>query len=175
MLIPCRSPPPQRLPDFSHNPASAWTAPCTLLENACQLRYCKRKALEVPFSGRRKAIMTHLLLRPSCGAPRAALALAIAWPALPAAALGEDIVLAPHRAVYEMSLANTRGGSGVTAVSGRMVYELTGSACEGYTQNMRFVTQMVNQGGIDHDHRPALLQLGGRHRQALPLQLQPVS
>jgi hypothetical protein len=28
-----------------------------------------------------------------------------------------------------------------------MVYELTGSACEGYTQNMRFVTQMVNQGG----------------------------
>ena len=28
-----------------------------------------------------------------------------------------------------------------------MVYELTGSACEGYTQNMRFVTQMVNQSG----------------------------
>ena len=35
----------------------------------------------------------------------------------------------------------------MTAVSGRMVYELTGSACEGYTQNMRFVTQMTNQGG----------------------------
>jgi hypothetical protein len=91
--------------------------------------------------------MTHLLLRSSCGTPMAALALAIAWPALPAAALGEDIVMAPHRAVYEMSLAGTRGGSGVTAVSGRMVYELTGSACEGYTQNMRFVTQMVNDGG----------------------------
>ena len=29
----------------------------------------------------------------------------------------------------------------VTAVTGRMVYELTGSACEGYTQNMRFVTR----------------------------------
>jgi hypothetical protein len=28
-----------------------------------------------------------------------------------------------------------------------MVYELTGSACEGYTQNMRFVTQMTNQKG----------------------------
>jgi hypothetical protein len=55
--------------------------------------------------------------------------------------------MAPHRAVYEMSLATARGGTGVTAVSGRMVYELTGSACEGYTQNMRFVTQMVNQGG----------------------------
>ena len=55
--------------------------------------------------------------------------------------------MAPHRAIYEMSLATSRGGSGVTAVSGRMVYELTGSACEGYTQNMRFVTQMTNQGG----------------------------
>jgi hypothetical protein len=28
-----------------------------------------------------------------------------------------------------------------------MVYELTGSTCEGYTQNMRFVTLMVNQNG----------------------------
>jgi hypothetical protein len=67
--------------------------------------------------------------------------------ALPAGAAGEDVPLAPHRAVYEMSLATARGGTGVTAVSGRMVYELTGSACEGYTQNMRFVTQMVNQAG----------------------------
>jgi envelope integrity protein B len=65
----------------------------------------------------------------------------------PTMAAGQGISLAPHRAVYEMTLATTRGGSGVTAVSGRMVYELTGSACEGYTQNMRFVTQMVNQGG----------------------------
>src|SRR5436190_1682879 len=62
-------------------------------------------------------------------------------------AAGGDIFMAPHRAVYEMSLATARGGTGVTAVTGRMVYELTGSACEGYTQNMRFVTQMVNQGG----------------------------
>jgi hypothetical protein len=59
----------------------------------------------------------------------------------------QHVVLAPHRAVYEMTLAEARGGAGVTAVSGRMVYELTGSACEGYTQNMRFVTQMTNQKG----------------------------
>lgn len=65
----------------------------------------------------------------------------------PVQAAGEAIVMAPHRAVYEMTLANTRGGSSVTQVSGRMVYELTGSVCEGYTQNMRFVTQMVNQSG----------------------------
>jgi hypothetical protein len=77
----------------------------------------------------------------------AALALLMAWPAGPAMAGNEGVVMAPHRAVYEMSLANARGGTGVTAVTGRMVYELTGSVCEGYTQNMRFVTQMVNQGG----------------------------
>jgi hypothetical protein len=76
-----------------------------------------------------------------------ALAMAVAWPSPHASAAGEGIVLAPHRAIYEMTMASARGGTGVTAVSGRMVYELTGSACEGYTQNMRFVTQMVNQSG----------------------------
>jgi hypothetical protein len=59
----------------------------------------------------------------------------------------DGLVLAPHRAIYEMALATTRGGTGVSAVVGRMAYELTGSACEGYTQNMRFVTRMTNQSG----------------------------
>jgi EipB-like len=91
--------------------------------------------------------MTHRLLRHCIGAATGALALLATWQTAPARAAGEDIFMAPHRAIYEMSLATARGGTGVTAVSGRMVYELTGSACEGYTQNMRFVTQMVNQGG----------------------------
>jgi hypothetical protein len=30
-----------------------------------------------------------------------------------------------------------------------MVYELTGSPCEGYTQKMRFVTVMTNQEGTE--------------------------
>ena len=60
----------------------------------------------------------------------------------------DGIVLAPHRAIYEMTLADharrlRRDGGR----AGRMVYDLTGSACEGYTQNMRFVTQMTNQSG----------------------------
>lgn len=63
------------------------------------------------------------------------------------AAAADAKVLAPHRAVYEISLDAARGGSGVTDMSGRMVYELTGSECEGYTQTMRFVTRMVNQEG----------------------------
>lgn len=56
-------------------------------------------------------------------------------------------VLAPHRAVYEITLDRSRGGSGVSDMSGRMVYELKGSECEGYTQTMRFVTRMTNQEG----------------------------
>jgi hypothetical protein len=80
-------------------------------------------------------------------APMGALALVAACAAVSLPASAQTILLAPHRAIYEMTLVNTRGGTGVTAVSGRMVYELTGSVCEGYTQNMRFVTQMTNQGG----------------------------
>jgi hypothetical protein len=56
-------------------------------------------------------------------------------------------VLAPHRAVYEITLDRARGGSGVSDMFGRMVYELTGSECAGYTQSMRFVTRMTNQEG----------------------------
>jgi hypothetical protein len=59
----------------------------------------------------------------------------------------DGIILAPHRGVYEMSLGQARTGSSVTSVKGRMVYELTGTACEGYTQNMRFVTEMASQEG----------------------------
>jgi hypothetical protein len=96
--------------------------------------------------------MTHSILGRGPSVPKGVLAsglgLLAACALAPAPAVGQaSISLAPHRAVYEMTLATTRGGSGVTAVSGRMVYELTGSPCEGYTQNMRFVTQMVNQGG----------------------------
>jgi EipB-like len=53
----------------------------------------------------------------------------------------------PHRAVYDMSLGESRPGSSVTDVQGRMVFEITGSACEGYTQTMRFVTKMASAEG----------------------------
>ena len=55
--------------------------------------------------------------------------------------------LAPHRAVYEITLAKSNSGSGVSELTGRMVYELAGSSCEGWTQNMRFVTRSSNQEG----------------------------
>ncbi len=51
------------------------------------------------------------------------------------------IVLQPHRAVYDFSLGSARTEKSVTSLSGRMVYEFTGSTCEGWSQTMRFVTR----------------------------------
>ncbi|MDH6229448.1 hypothetical protein M2281_000020 [Mesorhizobium soli] len=51
--------------------------------------------------------------------------------------------LAPHRAVYDLVLDKASDHSGITGLSGRMVYEFNGSPCEGYTVNFRFVTQIT--------------------------------
>lgn len=59
----------------------------------------------------------------------------------------KEVVFAPHRAIYDLSLDTAQSGSGVSGVNGRIVYELSGNACEGYAQSMRFVTQTLNQEG----------------------------
>jgi hypothetical protein len=63
------------------------------------------------------------------------------------AAAVDGVVLAPHRAVYDIVLDQARAAGSVTELTGRMVYELTGNACDGYTQNMRFVTRTTGQEG----------------------------
>ena len=55
--------------------------------------------------------------------------------------------LAPHRAVYEMKLGEADENSGIIAVKGRMVFEFQGNHCDGYTQNMRFVTEITDKRG----------------------------
>ncbi|MFU0504574.1 cell envelope integrity EipB family protein [Pseudaminobacter sp. NGMCC 1.201702] len=50
--------------------------------------------------------------------------------------------LAPHRAVYDLVLEEASDRSGITGITGRMVYEFNGSPCEGYTVKFRFVTQI---------------------------------
>jgi len=59
----------------------------------------------------------------------------------------DRVQLRPHRAVYDIIFDHATPGSGVADMTGRMVYEMTGSRCEGYTQRMRFVTRMTNQEG----------------------------
>lgn len=51
----------------------------------------------------------------------------------------------PHRAVYEVTLVPGRSGGDrnrIEAGRGRLVYEFMGSACEGWTTNLRFVTEL---------------------------------
>jgi len=55
------------------------------------------------------------------------------------------IVLVPHRAVYDLTLASSRGSKGVEAARGRIAMEFGGDACEGYTLTYRQVT--VLEGG----------------------------
>jgi hypothetical protein len=51
-------------------------------------------------------------------------------------------LLAPHRAVYDLALDKASDRSGITGITGRMVYEFNGSACDGYTVTFRFVTRI---------------------------------
>lgn len=73
----------------------------------------------------------------ACALPHHALALAAKEPGK----------LVPHRAVYEMTLDEARTASGITGIDGRMVFEFTGSPCDGYSLNMRMVTQMTDSQG----------------------------
>lgn len=59
----------------------------------------------------------------------------------------EAKLLVPHRAVYDVELDEARSSSGITGISGRMVFEFTGSTCEGFTQNLRFVMNIMNRDG----------------------------
>jgi hypothetical protein len=56
-------------------------------------------------------------------------------------------IIAPHRAVYDISLARTEQGSGVSSAHGRMVFEVTGSVCEGYRMRQRMVVNIGDDDG----------------------------
>jgi hypothetical protein len=58
--------------------------------------------------------------------------------------LGQSLatVLAPHRAVYDLKLAQTRGRRPMQAVRGRILYDFSGSACEGYALRFRQMSEL---------------------------------
>ncbi|WP_119419947.1 cell envelope integrity EipB family protein [Desertibaculum subflavum] len=69
----------------------------------------------------------------------------ISLPAAVSRAADSQIVLAPHRAVYE--LTQSRGdASAAVAVRGRLAIEVQ-DTCEGHTTNQRFWTEMQNAEG----------------------------
>lgn len=77
-----------------------------------------------------------------CAALSALWMAAAAW-----AGAAEAVQLLPHRAVYDLALRKAEGRSGVSGASGRMVVELTGSDCEGWSISFRIVNQFALNAG----------------------------
>jgi len=79
---------------------------------------------------------------------------------------GGAVQFRPHRAVYDISFDHATPGSGVADMTGRMVYEMTGTSCGEYSQSMRFVTRMTNQEGVAqiNDLRTSSIEEIAAHR-----------
>lgn len=50
-------------------------------------------------------------------------------------------VVAPHRAVYDLSLTRANSDASLQSASGRLAFEIEGSSCEGYTVSFRMATR----------------------------------
>src|SRR5205085_4686902 len=48
----------------------------------------------------------------------------------------------PHQAIYELSLVKSRGSAAIESARGRILYNFSGSACEGYTSEFRQVSEL---------------------------------
>lgn len=55
--------------------------------------------------------------------------------------------LAAHEAVYDLSLDSGDGSETISDAEGRMVYDFTGSRCDGYNTKLRFVTRISDSDG----------------------------
>jgi hypothetical protein len=59
----------------------------------------------------------------------------------PAKAAASGVFLA-HQALYELSLVKSRGSNSINGARGRILYNFSGTACEGYTSEFRQVSEM---------------------------------
>ena len=78
------------------------------------------------------------------------------------AAQAAGLILAAHRAVYDISLKSAEERSGINGAQGRMVIEFLGSGCEGYTINFRMMNQFFLAGGKSRilDSRSSMWESG---------------
>jgi hypothetical protein len=74
-------------------------------------------------------------------------AVTFAFDAQRATALTPAGELAAHRAIYELKLAQTRGNSPAAAARGRILYDFSGNACDGYALHFRQVSELDNGEG----------------------------
>lgn len=68
-------------------------------------------------------------------------AVAAHYPAL-AAPSADKVQLAPHRAIYDLKLSKSHGSRGIQAVRGRILYDFSGNACDGYALQFRQVSEL---------------------------------
>src|SRR6476620_9013421 len=47
-----------------------------------------------------------------------------------------------HQALYELSLIKSRGTNSINSARGRILYNFSGTACEGYTSEFRQVSEL---------------------------------
>jgi hypothetical protein len=66
----------------------------------------------------------------------------VAGLAFAGSAAAQGVALAPHRAIYELSTDPSKTGSKVDRAAGRIAFEVTGNACDGYAVTLRQVTQL---------------------------------
>jgi len=52
------------------------------------------------------------------------------------------VFLAPHRAIYDLKLAKSADARGIEAVRGRILYDFSGNACDGYQLQFRQVSEL---------------------------------
>src|SRR6476619_158154 len=71
-----------------------------------------------------------------------AITLVAAGSGLAAGQAGAAATFLPHQALYELSLLKSRGTASVDSARGRILYNFSGSACEGYTSEFRQVSEL---------------------------------
>jgi hypothetical protein len=69
-------------------------------------------------------------------------ALAVAAVTFGSAEAGAGTPFLPHQALYELSLVKSRGSSPVNSARGRILYNFSGNACNGYTSDFRQVSEL---------------------------------
>src|SRR5258705_3153308 len=60
---------------------------------------------------------------------------------------GGPVKLAPHVAIYDLTLTSSRGKRLLEGARGRIVYDFSGSSCEGYALQFRQATELDNGEG----------------------------
>lgn len=72
----------------------------------------------------------------------AAVAMVSSLAGRPAVAAATGGPFLAHQALYELSLVKSRGSNSINSARGRILYNFSGSACEGYTSEFRQVSEL---------------------------------